>query len=129
MFFGDALQGVYHLSDAAHHQRGKVRPAARPVPLPGPLHHLTTAAGEFGMDWVEKLMRFSRKISAAFLIGACLSVLSVVSNREAARNIALAVEDDGAPVTLLGTGASFPAPLYEKWFSEYNRIHPGVQIN
>ena len=28
-----------------------------------------------------------------------------------------------------GTGATFPAPLYQKWFSEYNKLHPEVQIN
>ena len=64
-----------------------------------------------------------------FVIGACVSVLYIVSNRKTDREIALAVETDSTPVTLLGTGASFPAPLYEKWFSEYNRIHPEVQIN
>jgi len=32
-------------------------------------------------------------------------------------------------VTLQGTGATFPAPLYQKWFTEYNKLHPDVQIN
>src|SRR5271169_3696277 len=32
-------------------------------------------------------------------------------------------------ITLQGTGATFPAPLYQKWFSEYNQLHPEVQIN
>jgi phosphate transport system substrate-binding protein len=32
-------------------------------------------------------------------------------------------------VTLQGTGATFPAPLYQRWFSEYNKLHPEVQIN
>ncbi|HTR63871.1 MAG TPA: phosphate ABC transporter substrate-binding protein PstS [Candidatus Binataceae bacterium] len=32
-------------------------------------------------------------------------------------------------VTLQGTGATFPAPLYQKWFQEYNKLHPEVQIN
>jgi len=32
-------------------------------------------------------------------------------------------------VTLQGTGATFPAPLYQKWFREYNRLHPEIQIN
>jgi hypothetical protein len=29
-------------------------------------------------------------------------------------------QDRGAPIILLGIGASFPAPLYERRFSEYN---------
>src|SRR5215471_11214407 len=34
-----------------------------------------------------------------------------------------------AGVTLQGTGATFPAPLYQRWFTEYNKAHPEVQIN
>lgn len=26
-------------------------------------------------------------------------------------------------------GATFPNPIYSKWFSEYNKLHPNVQIN
>src|SRR5881628_1870782 len=28
-----------------------------------------------------------------------------------------------------GAGATFPYPIYSKWFSEYNKIHSNVQIN
>ncbi|HEX3435633.1 MAG TPA: phosphate ABC transporter substrate-binding protein PstS [Pseudacidobacterium sp.] len=28
-----------------------------------------------------------------------------------------------------GAGATFPNPIYSKWFSEYSAQHPGVQIN
>jgi phosphate transport system substrate-binding protein len=31
--------------------------------------------------------------------------------------------------TLNGAGATFPNPIYSKWFSEYDKIHSGVQIN
>ena len=34
-----------------------------------------------------------------------------------------------APVKLQGAGASFPAPLYMKWFKTYTTAHPGVQID
>ena len=30
---------------------------------------------------------------------------------------------------LNGAGATFPNPIYSKWFSEYGAQHPGVQIN
>jgi phosphate transport system substrate-binding protein len=30
---------------------------------------------------------------------------------------------------LTGAGASFPYPIYSKWFSEYANAHPGVTIN
>jgi phosphate transport system substrate-binding protein len=28
-----------------------------------------------------------------------------------------------------GAGATFPNPIYQKWFSEYNKLHPNVEIN
>ncbi|HBE36930.1 MAG TPA: phosphate ABC transporter substrate-binding protein PstS [Cyanobacteria bacterium UBA11368] len=33
------------------------------------------------------------------------------------------------PVSLTGAGASFPAPLYQRWFSDFNKANPNVQIN
>ena len=32
-------------------------------------------------------------------------------------------------IQLNGAGATFPYPIYSKWFSEYHKIHPNVQIN
>jgi phosphate transport system substrate-binding protein len=32
-------------------------------------------------------------------------------------------------ITLNGAGASFPAPLYQRWFSDYNRKNPNVQVS
>src|SRR4051794_7594147 len=28
-----------------------------------------------------------------------------------------------------GAGATFPFPLYSKWFSEYNKLHPDMKFN
>src|SRR5258706_12604312 len=28
-----------------------------------------------------------------------------------------------------GAGATFPYPIYSKWFSEYNKMHANVEIN
>ena len=30
---------------------------------------------------------------------------------------------------ITGAGATFPYPIYSKWFSEYSSAHPGVEIN
>jgi phosphate transport system substrate-binding protein len=38
----------------------------------------------------------------------------------------LALKQD---VQLVGAGASFPAPLYQRWFQDFNQKHPKVQIN
>jgi phosphate transport system substrate-binding protein len=32
-------------------------------------------------------------------------------------------------VQINGAGATFPYPIYSKWFAEYNKLHPNVQIN
>ena len=34
-----------------------------------------------------------------------------------------------AQTTLNGAGATFPYPMYSKWFSEYQKVHSDVQIN
>ena len=34
-----------------------------------------------------------------------------------------------APVLLKGAGATFPAPLYQKWFELFEKDHPGVHID
>src|SRR3974377_2484934 len=35
----------------------------------------------------------------------------------------------GGGVKLQGAGASFPAPLYLKWFKAYNGAHPNIQVD
>jgi phosphate transport system substrate-binding protein len=35
----------------------------------------------------------------------------------------------GAQTLINGAGATFPAPLYTKWFSDYRSVDPSVQIN
>ena len=47
----------------------------------------------------------------------------------AAAAIALAGATLGAATQINGAGATFPAPIYTKWFSEYNKLHSDVQIN
>ena len=32
-------------------------------------------------------------------------------------------------ITINGAGATFPAPIYAKWFAEYNKLHANVRIN
>lgn len=55
-------------------------------------------------------MRFSTKLC---LLAAVLSSTSVFADT----------------VTINGAGATFPAPLYTKWFSEYRQVDPSVEIN
>ena len=32
-------------------------------------------------------------------------------------------------IQINGAGATFPYPIYSKWFSEYNKLHPEVEVN
>ena len=44
----------------------------------------------------------------------CLSVIAVTASAQTKLNAA---------------GATFPYPIYSKWFSEYHNAHPDVEIN
>ncbi len=35
----------------------------------------------------------------------------------------------GDPVLVNGAGATFPYPVYSKWFDVYHQLHPNIQIN
>jgi phosphate ABC transporter phosphate-binding protein len=41
---------------------------------------------------------------------------------------ASAPSDALRPTTLVGAGATFPAPLYQKWFEDFQQFHPNVRI-
>src|SRR5581483_8521719 len=34
-----------------------------------------------------------------------------------------------AAETINAAGATFPAPIYQKWFAEFHKQHPDIQIN
>ena len=61
--------------------------------------------------------------------------VSRFTRRRAVAAIAATLTVSAASVTLLaqaqinGAGATFPNPIYSKWFSEYAKIKPGVLIN
>src|SRR5579862_2504191 len=59
-------------------------------------------------------------------VGIVLSMALLLCASVAVRNEAVSAADS---ITLQGTGATFPAPLYQRWFSEYNKLHPEVQVN
>jgi phosphate transport system substrate-binding protein len=71
-------------------------------------------------------MRTARIVRRVAMLVLCAGLLAIGSHnlRDSSR-VAFAAES----ITLQGTGATFPAPLYQRWFSEYNKLHPEVQIN
>src|SRR4051812_13815349 len=62
-----------------------------------------------------------------------MEVTSMTSIRKALATLACAAALGTAAtaqtVQINGAGATFPYPIYSKWFSEYNKLHPNVQIN
>ncbi|MGF1498355.1 MAG: phosphate ABC transporter substrate-binding protein PstS [Elainellaceae cyanobacterium] len=58
----------------------------------------------------------------ALWVVACQSPSSVTDN-------SANPSEPAAIVRLNGTGASFPFFIYQHWFSEYNQLHPNVQVN
>lgn len=62
---------------------------------------------------------------------AALALLAVACSREGANTSATAsstASSGSGPVDLTGAGATFPYPIYSKWFSEYAQ-KTGVKIN
>ena len=63
------------------------------------------------------------RITALALI-ACLGMLGV-----SCKPGVTGPGTSSAPVTLQGAGATFPNPLYQKWLSEYGKLHSNVRID
>ncbi len=61
---------------------------------------------------------------AAFALGLFVALVSGAHGQTAPQG-----GDPGAKVILRGAGATFPAPLYKKWITEYTRAHPGTTID
>jgi len=47
----------------------------------------------------------------------------------AALALGTAMPSSAQKMQINGAGATFPNPIYSKWFSEYNKLHPEVEIN
>src|SRR6266513_4470487 len=43
--------------------------------------------------------------------------------------IAISSVASAQKIQINGAGATFPNPIYSKWFFEYNKMHPNVEIN
>jgi phosphate transport system substrate-binding protein len=43
--------------------------------------------------------------------------------------LAIATSMATSAETINGAGATFPAPIYQKWFQDFNKAHPDIQIN
>jgi phosphate transport system substrate-binding protein len=62
------------------------------------------------------------------LAGQVVERLAAEVQRSSPPQLAAEEATSAAPTTLQGAGATFPAPLYEKWFELFREAHPEVQI-
>ncbi len=62
-----------------------------------------------------------------FLIFAV--ALSFACSGEQMGNSTGGTTDAGGNISLQGSGASFPKPIYEKWVNEYGKINPKIKID
>lgn len=69
------------------------------------------------------MKRISLGIAAAMLLAFC-----VTGCKQSANTTATPASQSSAQ-NLNGAGATFPYPVYSKWFSEYASAHPGIHIN
>lgn len=64
-------------------------------------------------------------VSKSLRLVACFTALALVL-------FSIACNGGGSgsgSVSLQGAGATFPNPLYQKWLSEYGKVHPNVRID
>ncbi|HZH91432.1 MAG TPA: phosphate ABC transporter substrate-binding protein PstS [Pyrinomonadaceae bacterium] len=74
----------------------------------------------------QKTARRHQRAAYATLLGVALLITSACSGERADSTTAGA---GGGKVRLLGAGATFPNPLYQKWLSEYGKVNPKAEIN
>lgn len=85
---------------------------------------------------MTSLTRFKRRAFVATL--SCLTLGLAVSCAPSSPDVATPSNTSspaspaagtGGSATLSGAGATFPAPLYQRWFADYNKENSGVQIS
>ena len=67
-------------------------------------------------------IRFKGTIAALAVTLALVGLLAACSQEKSGTS-------STAGITLNAAGATFPYPVYSKWFNEYHKVHPNVTIN
>lgn len=68
-------------------------------------------------------------VALSFGIASCQPQTPNAPTADTNTSASPATDTSGAGATLNGAGASFPAPLYQRWFSEYNKANPNTKIS
>jgi len=70
-------------------------------------------------------------VAISFTIASCQpqSTTQTPPGTQASPAASPAAAGGGGNVSLTGAGATFPAPLYQRWFAEYNKQNPNVRVS
>ncbi|HEY9657585.1 MAG TPA: phosphate ABC transporter substrate-binding protein PstS [Allocoleopsis sp.] len=68
-------------------------------------------------------------LSLGLAVSCAPSNVDVQTSPEASGSPAGSSAAGGTSVSLSGAGASFPAPVYQRWFADYNKANPNTQIS
>ncbi|HYY81223.1 MAG TPA: extracellular solute-binding protein, partial [Actinomycetes bacterium] len=70
------------------------------------------------------------KFGTRRLLGlVALSLAVAIAAAACGGNKAVTGGSSGGGKQLSGAGATFPAPIYQKWFSDFGKANNGVQVN
>jgi len=62
-------------------------------------------------------------------VAVALAVVTAACGGGTATDEGAAVQAAGATIQINGAGATFPYPIYSKWFDEYHKQHETIEIN
>jgi phosphate transport system substrate-binding protein len=74
-------------------------------------------------------MKIRTLLSAAVAAASALSMVACQKSETASPGTAATSAATGNIVAINGAGATFPYPIYSKWFDEYQKLHPDLHIN
>ncbi len=76
-------------------------------------------------------MLLSKITAQLFTVFACVAFIACKSSppTEGSSQVATPAPATSDPVTLQGSGASFPAPIYSRWFREFSNKNPNIRVN
>src|ERR1700684_3152677 len=78
---------------------------------------------------VKSVQRSTCVFSVLLLSSICVSCSTNLPGDSKPRAATGASGGDAGDMKLQGTGASFPAPLYNKWFKAYSAAHQNVLVD
>ena len=80
----------------------------------------------------------SGKLTVAVILGViAMWVLAYIANAAeeakaeplAKQTLQIESSTTVGPISVTGAGATFPYPMYSKWFDTYHKLHPDIEIN